>query len=384
MTAKWTPEEEAALRAIADGEEGRDHGDGADSLGATEQQPSEPLTSWAAVDLEAVLDGKVPELLSRSDGVALVYPGKLHEFSGEPETGKGWLALAAAVEVLAAGDHVLYLDFEDSASGVIPRLVALGVEPEVIVGRFHYVRPVEALSEAGWRDLNRALTPAPRLAVFDGVTEGMALHGLDMEKNVEVAKWLALLARPLALRGAAVTLLDHVTKDREKRGRYSIGAQHKLGGIDGSAFRLTVVEPFGRGRSGVVKLTAAKDRPGYLAPYIKHTPGERHIADMHISSTGDDGSVAVVLSPVEGESGGSRSSFRPTYLMEQVSRAIEEHPGMTKRAVLASVSGNNEAKDLALIRLGQEGFVEVRRDGQAHRHHSLGPYREALDEEQAA
>ena len=42
MTAKWTPEEEAALRAIADGEEGRDHGDGADSLGATEQQPSEP------------------------------------------------------------------------------------------------------------------------------------------------------------------------------------------------------------------------------------------------------------------------------------------------------------------------------------------------------
>ena len=37
--------------------------------------------------------------------------------------------------------------------------------------------------------------------------------------------------RPIAAAGAAVVLIDHVAKDKEKRGRYAIGAQHKLAGV---------------------------------------------------------------------------------------------------------------------------------------------------------
>jgi hypothetical protein len=37
-----------------------------------------------------------------------------------------------------------------------------------------------------------------------------------------------LVTEPLRSAGASVVIADHVTKDREKRGRYSIGGQSKL------------------------------------------------------------------------------------------------------------------------------------------------------------
>ena len=50
---------------------------------------ADPAASWQPVDLGPYLDGSyeppVPCLLSRSDGAALLYPGRVHWLSGEPE-----------------------------------------------------------------------------------------------------------------------------------------------------------------------------------------------------------------------------------------------------------------------------------------------------------
>ena len=78
-------------------------------------------TSWVPVDLAAVLaneDGleSPPSVLARIDGGCLLYAGKIHWFAGEPEAAKGWLALMAASELIKAGKHVLWVDFEDEAS----------------------------------------------------------------------------------------------------------------------------------------------------------------------------------------------------------------------------------------------------------------------------
>ena len=69
--------------------------------------------------------------------------------------------------------------------------------------------------------------------VIDGVTEAMTMHGLELKDNADVAKFVELLPRPLARMGAAVVLVDHVAKDTGGRGRFAIGAPHKLAGIDG-------------------------------------------------------------------------------------------------------------------------------------------------------
>lgn len=333
-----------------------------------------PPTSWAPRDLGPVLDGKQidqsPALLARGDGVRLLYRGKLHDLSGEPESCKGWLALHAAAECLKAGGRVAYFDFEDSEATAVERLLALGVERDTIRTVFAYVRPDEPLGAPQARsDLEATLSLAPELVVVDGVTEALALHGLDLEKNSDVAKWLELLPRPLARTGAAVALLDHVTKDREARGRYAIGAQHKLAGVD-VAYRLAVVEPFGRGKEGLVRLTVAKDRPGHVR---QHATAGR-IADVRLRSHGD-GSVTVALEPPD-----SAPAFRPTVLMERLSRAVEQQPGATKSQLRSAVTGRSDAKDVALQLLVADAFVRVEREGQAHCHYSVRPYRDEGDE----
>ena len=105
---------------------------------------------------------------------------------------------------------------------------------------------------------------APYFAVIDGVTEALTIFGLDLNDNADSARWYQQLPRPIVRRGAAVLLIDHVTKDREGRGRFAIGAQHKLAGVD-VAYGVEVVEPFGGGRDGLVKVTVAKDRPATFA-----------------------------------------------------------------------------------------------------------------------
>jgi len=337
--------------------------------------PTEPSTSWAPVDLAAVLrDGcldEPPQMLARTDGRCLIYAGKNHVFSGEPEAGKGWAALYAAAERVRAGEHALSVDFEDVATTFAGRMLALGLDEETIAERFHYVQPSEPLEGAGWSDLQRALTAEPTIAILDGVTEALVLHGLELKDNSDVAKWLALLPRKLTAAGIAVIQIDHVGRDRETRGRYALGAQHKQAGID-AHYGFDVIEPFGRGLEGRVRIMLSKDRYGHVRP---HADESKRIAELRLTSHPNE-RVEIALEPPSTE---SASTFRPTGLMKQVSRAIEDAPGLTKNGIRSAVGGKQDYKDLALELLVAEGYVEARRDGQAHRHYSIHPYRD--DEE---
>jgi len=338
------------------------------------EQPEEPRTSWAPVDLGPVIDGDAPEqqpsMLTRTDGACLLYPGKLHSLQGEPEAGKGWVALRAVADQLP-GHHVVYIDFEDSPMTAVTRLLALGVEPVRIRSHFHYARPDEPLSDAARADLEPMLALGPTLVVLDGVTEALTQNGLDLRDNLDVARWLDLLPRRLTRIGIAVLQIDHVTKDPDTRRRYAIGAQHKLAGVDVS-YTLEAVEPFGRGREGISRLVVGKDRPGYVRQFAEN--GER-VADVRFCS-GDGGHVRVELDPPSGPTGG----FQPTLLMERVSRAVEANPGVSKSDVRAHVKGKSEYKDQALALLIAEGYVEDRGGDQGHRYHGLRPYRESRTE----
>jgi hypothetical protein len=332
--------------------------------------PPEVRTSWSPVLLDVLLDGgaleEPPSLLPRSDGSRLLYAGKLHTVQGEPESGKGWLALRASADQLAAGEHIVYIDFEDGPATIVARLLALGADREAIRERFHYVRPDEPLGDKALADVEALVGLGPSLVVLDGVTEALAQQGLDLRDNLDIAKWIDLLPRRLVRAGIAVVQLDHVVKDKNGRGRFAIGAQHKLAGVD-VAYTLEVESPFGRGRTGSAKLSVAKDRPGFVRQYAE---GGKRVADLRLISP-KDGGVELSLEPPA-----TAGEFRPTGQMERISRVIESNPGLSKNGVRGLIQGKNEVKDVALELLVAEDYVERRTDGQAHRHYSLHPYRE--------
>lgn len=332
--------------------------------------------SWMPVDLSSALlnggDGPVPELLKREDDACLLYLGKTHTIAGESESLKTWLALIAVVEALNAGQHVLFLDYEDSAVGIVGRLIALGCQPLIILDHFSYVSPAEPYGPAARSILMDALTRPPLLTVIDGITEAMASNGLDPLSNADAAKFRALLPDPLAALGAAVAMIDHVPKSREANKRYAIGAQHKLAAVTGASYIVELVKPFGHGLHGMSKIIISKDRIGRIR---EHSPG--NVAGMLRLESQLDGSVLARIEPPERERRAEDSSiFRPTVLMERISETVAQNPGLSGRAVVEMTRGKLTQKRTALELLLAEGFVTAKRDGNSYRHFSARPYRQ--------
>ena len=340
--------------------------------GANRRDGGDETSTWTPVDVAPILAGDgnlepAPAMLARTDGIRLIYRAKVHAFNGEPESGKGWLALLAVAERLDAGERAAYIDFEDEAAVAVARLRALGVDDDAIRERFHYIRPDEPLDDAGRREIERLLEYPITLAVIDGFTDALALHGIDLRDNTEVAKWMADLPGWLKRRGVPAILIDHVTKDSESRGRYAIGAQHKLAKVDVS-YSLQVKEPLGRGLEGRVLIRVTNDRPGHVRSLAKN----KIIAEM-IASSLPGGAMDLGLEAPSDEAAGP---FRPTGMMRQLSRAIVDTPGLSVTSTRGRVSGKNDTIDLARELLIAEGYVEERQEGSAKRHYSLRPFEE--------
>ena len=332
-----------------------------------------PTSTWAPVNIADILehgeDIQQPTLLARVDGHHLLYPAAVHSISGEPESGKTWVALIAATQHLRDGGHVTYIDFEDRAGRVIPRLINLGAPPHAIRDHFHYIRPTTALDPTGATHLDQAATNSA-LAIIDGVTEAMTLHGLSLMDNEDAARFLDLLPRRLADHGCAVLQIDHVVKDTEKQGRWAIGAGHKLAGLDGAAYGIKVIEPFGRGRAGRARITVHKDRPGA----VREIASGNTVAELVLDSRG--GPLAARIDPPSETPRGADGELRPTHLMESVSRYIEANPGITARQIEAAIKGKRDYIRLAIKTLILEGFVVTEQAGQAIHHHSVNAFRE--------
>lgn len=345
------------------------------------ERPDGCAPSWRPVDLGPLLAGHGleagPNLLVRTDGVCLLYRGKVHAVNAEPESGKTFLALAVCVERIELGEHVLYLDFESDASTIVERLRALGLRDDLIAARFHYWRPDDPLEGAERRALDELVQLyQPTLAVLDGVNEAMGLHGWSIVDNDDATAFIKRVPRPLAAAGAAVLMLDHLGRDKKSRGGFAIGAQAKKAGID-VAYELEVVEPFGRGVDGHARLYVRKDRPGHVRA---HCSGRERVGDFHVTSD-DKGQVLVEVRPVEQDDG----PFRPTHLMERVSLTLEAAVSpMTAAAIEQGGHGRAAYVRRAVACLVEEGYVTVTDGPRGSRlHQSSRPFRDAPENNQS-
>ena len=335
---------------------------------ADEDQEQPPRTrSWTAQDLSAVLDGTYvppqPTVGHRDDGIGLFYPGKVSSIASESEAGKTWLALLACLQELTTGRHVLYVDFEDDAGGVVGRLLALGATPRDVRNQFHYVRPEGPPGPVDLVDLAQLLQLRPSLAVIDGVTEGMSLLGLEIKDNGDVARFSRQLLRPMADAGAAVVTLDHVVKSAESRGRYSLGGVHKLNGLNGAMYLLENVRPFGIGTTGCSRIRIAKDRPAQLRRHaLPHSSGLYWYADLVIDSRDEQHAKAHLYPPVArtDEDQAATDEHRHRALQAAIVAALEKAGApLSKAGIEDRVTGKAADKRRALAALVDNGQVLV-------------------------
>jgi hypothetical protein len=232
-----------------------------------EPEPDVERDTWAPVDLGPYLRGEVtrptPGIgLQREDGLRVLYAGKDHSVIGETESGKSWWSVAHAADALKAGLRVAYVHFEESdPSDTIERLILLDVDEAVIGARFRFIGPEARARQSA---VDALIAWRPDLTIYDGLNEGLALHGLKIMEPEGIAAFRYRFVRPFRSYGGAVQTADHVAKDLERQARGSFGSVHKDNGLSGSLISLENVEPFGRGRCGRSNVFVRKDRPGYL------------------------------------------------------------------------------------------------------------------------
>jgi hypothetical protein len=359
---------------------------------AAREDPPADVPTWLPVDLSTYLDGThkptVPTLLARTDGVCLLYPGLIHSLHGESESGKSLVAQYLAAQQIMAGNDVLFIDFESDAGTVTERLLMLGATPQAIRDHFHYIRPeVDPRASTELPAWHAMLARSYVLAVIDGVTDSLGVFGYSTKDNDEVAAWMRVLPKNIANRtGAAVAVIDHVTKDNDTRGRFAIGAQAKMSGLTGAGYTVEVAEALGRGLRGVIVLRVGKDRPGYVrgeSGPMRKTDRTQEAARVVVDSTQDPDRPVVTVEPWRGHDApaGTSRAFRPTGLMEHVSEALEgASDPLSFRGIDERVTGKREHIRFALDVLIDEGTVS-RTDGPrgAQIHTLAKPYRQRQD-----
>ena len=341
-----------------------------------EEAPQVRVSSWLPIDLWPVLRGEyvapAPTVFERTDGVAFFYPYSINSLIGESGCGKTWMAAIAVTQQLDRGHHVIFIDYEGSFVSIVERLQALGASVEQIGERFSYIQP-----DVKFGELEQVLLfeeclndrGKPSLVIIDGVTEAMAQASLNPNEGVDVATYFANAPRWFARHGAAVCLIDHVTKSSDTRGRYAIGSERKISGIDGAAYMVDLLAPFGRGKTGRVKLSVSKDRGGHVDEHANTT---RVVAEVVLRSS-PDGSITTT---VEAPKTSSAVNSAPTYIMENISKMIESQPGIGSNQLRSVIKSSRENLATAIELLSSGGFIEIKPGpNRTHLHTSLKPFR---------
>jgi hypothetical protein len=331
--------------------------------------------SWEPVDLGPYLRGEIkqPEPsvgICRNDGIRLLYPGKEHSIVGEMEAGKTWFTTASAHAEITAGNHVVYVHFEEAnPSDIIGRLLSLGTDEDNILALFHFVGPDIPVTADR---MDRLCSYRPTLAILDGVNEAMSLHAMAIREEDGAAAFRRRLIKPFTAAGAAVLSCDHVIKDRESRGRYALGSIHKGNAIDGALLMLENAEPFGRGQRGRSHVYVTKDRPGFLRQHGRATgtPGKTLMAELVVDDERewkdylDLELFAVSAQPAESDSEGGNEHDEALcqsildVLAAQPGQAVGSERKMLAALRLAEVKARSTVIRAALDDLEVQGRIE--------------------------
>lgn len=231
------------------------------------------------------------------DQVPLIYPGRVHAFlewgpvghvlrsapppggvevSCGPASGRDWLALHLAAQIVRAAGEVAWVDFSGQGREMARRLVSLDLD-EASLNRFHHLDfPPDTMQVPS--DMPTRLGGYP-LVVIEG---DPAFPGWDFT------------LRRLAAVGPAVVRLGLLTP--------GAAVPFDLSAIDGTAYEFDGFypdEPLPGEGPAVSRLTLLKDGVGQVADFGRRAPGpEDHIADLRMERDFEGRVHLGVLTPV--------------------------------------------------------------------------------------
>ena len=327
-----------------------------------------PRSSWLAgtpMDPAAV----APEPLPTIPGFPYMHRGAGAVVVGPTGGGRSSLVQAGAYDAARAGLRVAYLGSEVTEGEFNARAADLATRrgdtiDEALRGQLaeaRYLSLASVITHA-WEHRDAWAHEMPHHydgLVVDPLSAVASTLDLDFDKsNAEFVKFYDRLVQPLVNAGMFVVMLENVGHAQEARHRAK-GASAKSDRAD-----LTFSCALQSHPEQALIITAHKVRT-IRAPFQR---GTEWIFDRETQR----------IQPRE-ERGEQPAAFRPTVLMERVSRALEAEPGLSRRALRAAVKGRNDAKELALDLLVAEGFAERRTEGQAVRHYSTRPFRDDED-----
>ncbi|WP_249009254.1 AAA family ATPase [Conexibacter sp. DBS9H8] len=280
--------------------------------------------------------------------------------------GRSSLVQSCLYDQAAKGLPALYLGFEVGEAEFQARAAALaGIRGDRIDGELR-----ERLAVIRYADLGDVLARAMadprawregiaargyRVVAIDPLSAVESALGLDFQSGgTDFLRFFDSLVQPLTAAGVTCVLLDNVGHSLEAKSR-ARGSSAKLDRADLAFSCSTVASPAG------LRIKAVK---------VRSTRAGIRRDDAWIF-TRDDQKVRAEAGASDG--GGEVIGFRPTGVMERVSRRLEEADGaLSKRTVRSLVSGRASVVDLAVHCLVSDGFAARVSDGYVSRR----PFRE--------
>jgi hypothetical protein len=187
------------------------------------------------------------------------------------------------------------------------------------------------------------------LVIIDAAAGAYDASGLDDNKRADAQKFARTWVDALWKRGITVVLLDHVTKNSETRGKFAIGSERKLGSVD-VHLGLHAVKQLHRGADGLIRVTTHKDRGGHL---------ERPTAaELDLHSDPETHRITWTFRPAAATAESPDATWKPTALMEKVSRYLElQSDAVSRSQISRDVTGKREYVLSAIDHLIADGHA---------------------------
>lgn len=331
-------------------------------------------------DLTWILTGTPPTVdppvaLTRTDGHALFYAGKINGLFGDPEHGKTWVGQAAVVEALNQGGTAAMIDVDHNGMNhTTARLMLLGAHPKHLAdpNRWRYYEPEDAEQlRNACRDLT---TRHPDIVLADSIGEILAMFGANPNDETEVTNAFRTTLVPIATAGSAVISIDHLPKGADARATgQAIGSIAKKRMMRGSYLRVDARTKPTPGQVGYLTLRVEKDTSGEL---------RRVSAGGYAGTfTLDSRDPRVTTWSISNDDNPTTpTGFRPTHVMERVSRFVEDNDRCNTRAIRDAIGGKTTVVKTATEILITEGYIVTMAGSHgAQLHHSVAHYREHED-----
>ena len=294
-------------------------------------------TRYEPLDIIAWLSEVHSDPETFGSGQILYKPG-LVWVMGEPASGKSFLCLQWALDVMTLGKSVIWLDEEAGPRDTINKLKSLGATDNLLAKHFLYLQPeARNLSVESEELFEFVCRTTPGLIVLDSAAAILANAGIDEDKNSPVVQFMNRAVLPLVKDlELPVLVIDHKTKNKSNTS-YARGASSKLGIVD-MALNVELKTGFSKSKSGSFELKVNKDRSGL------HPKDKCWSVSVQVEATG----VKLLFEAISLASVPEKTSDED--LKDLIFDYILENPGCSQTMIETSVRGASQSRKREVLK----------------------------------